>query len=128
MNMFSLKNQKPTERCSFLKTTFLAKASLRRVNCSSHCMQEMRVQSLNQEDTLEKEMAFLPGESHGQRSLAGYSPWGHQESDMTERLNNNCIPSGFCLLRDSVAAFSSFLLFYSSVSLLSEALWRQRPF
>ena len=27
---------------------------------------------------------FLPGESHGQGSLAGYSPWGHNESDMTE--------------------------------------------
>ena len=27
---------------------------------------------------------FLPGEFHGQRSLAGYSPWGHKESDMTE--------------------------------------------
>ena len=27
---------------------------------------------------------FLPGESHGQRSLAGYSPWGHKELDMTE--------------------------------------------
>ena len=26
----------------------------------------------------------LPGESHGQRSLAGYSPWGHKELDMTE--------------------------------------------
>ena len=25
-----------------------------------------------------------PGESHGQRSLAGYSPWGHKESDRTE--------------------------------------------
>ena len=29
---------------------------------------------------------FLPGEFHGQRSLAGYSPWGHKENDMTERL------------------------------------------
>ena len=29
---------------------------------------------------------FLPGESHGQRSLAGYSPQDHKESDMTERL------------------------------------------
>ena len=29
---------------------------------------------------------FLPGESHGQRSLAGYSPWGCKELDMTERL------------------------------------------
>ena len=27
---------------------------------------------------------FLPGKSRGQRSLAGYSPWGHKESDMTE--------------------------------------------
>ena len=27
---------------------------------------------------------FLPGESHGQRSLADYSPWGHKESDTTE--------------------------------------------
>ena len=27
---------------------------------------------------------FLPGESHGQRSLADYSSWGHKESDMTE--------------------------------------------
>ena len=26
----------------------------------------------------------LPGESHGQRSLAGYRPWGHKESDRTE--------------------------------------------
>ena len=29
---------------------------------------------------------LLPGESHGQRSLAGYSPCGHKESDMTEQL------------------------------------------
>ena len=27
---------------------------------------------------------FLPGESQGQRSLVGYSPWGHKESDMAE--------------------------------------------
>ena len=26
----------------------------------------------------------LPGESHGQRSLVGYSPWGHEESDVSE--------------------------------------------
>ena len=29
---------------------------------------------------------FLPGESHGQRSLAGYNPWGCKELDVTERL------------------------------------------
>ena len=54
-------------------------------------MREMRVQSLGQEDALEEEMAtlsvFLPGKSHGQRSLVGYSSWGHKESDTTEQLN-----------------------------------------
>ena len=30
---------------------------------------------------------FLSGESHGQRSLAGYSPWGHKELDTTEWLS-----------------------------------------
>ena len=27
---------------------------------------------------------FLPGESHGRRSLVGHGPWGHREFDMTE--------------------------------------------
>ena len=31
-------------------------------------------------------LVFLPGEFHRQRSLAGYSPWGHKESDMTKQL------------------------------------------
>ena len=31
--------------------------------------------------------AFLPGEAHGQRSLAGYSPWGRKELDKTEQLS-----------------------------------------
>ena len=57
---------------------------------------------------------FLPGESHGQRSLVGYSPWDHKESDRTEhtraytrthtqtfsqqqilsqKITKNCVPS-----------------------------------
>ena len=32
---------------------------------------------------------LLPGESHGGRSLVGYSPWGHKESDTTTRLNSH---------------------------------------
>ena len=32
------------------------------------------------------EHIFLPGESHGQSSLSGYSPWDCKESDLTERL------------------------------------------
>ena len=27
---------------------------------------------------------FLPGKSHGQKNLAGYSPWAHKDSDTTE--------------------------------------------
>ena len=33
--------------------------------------------------------AFLPGESHGQQSLAGYSPGGRKESDTTEWLSTH---------------------------------------
>ena len=33
---------------------------------------------------------FLPGESHGQRSLAGYSPWCCKESDATEHAHTKC--------------------------------------
>ena len=45
---------------------------------------------LGQEDPWRMEWqptpVFLSGESHGQRSLAGYSPWSRKESDTTERL------------------------------------------
>ena len=48
----------------------------------------MLVRFQGQEDPLKEGMTthpvFLPGESHEQRSLAGYSPWGHKESDATE--------------------------------------------
>ena len=50
-------------------------------------MQKTQVQSLGWEDPLEKGMTttvFLPREFHGQRSLAGYSPWGRKESDIRE--------------------------------------------
>ena len=51
-------------------------------------MQETCVQPLGWEDPLEKGMSthssILAGESHGQRSLAGSSPWGQKESDIIE--------------------------------------------
>ena len=44
-------------------------------------------------------LVFLPGKSHGLRSLAGYSPWGHKELDMTERLHFTLLQnSGYILL------------------------------
>ena len=52
-------------------------------------MQETRVQSLGLEDLLEKRTAthpvLLPVECHGQKSLAGYHPWGRKETDTTEQ-------------------------------------------
>ena len=51
-------------------------------------IEETRVQFLSQEDPPEKEWqsttAVLPGESHGQRSLAGYNPYGHKGLDTTK--------------------------------------------
>ena len=58
-------------------------------------MWEIGVQSLGWEDPLRREWqpspVFLPGEFHGQRSLAGYSPWGHKDVDTTEQLTTSVI-------------------------------------
>ena len=55
------------------------------------CLPEMRetwVRSLGQEDPLGRKWqpipVLLPGESHGGRSLVGYSPWGRKELNRTE--------------------------------------------
>ena len=47
---------------------------------------------------------FLPGKSHGQRSLVGYNPWSHKELDMTEHCAPNKRdpgehPHSFCRIR-----------------------------
>ena len=47
---------------------------------------------------------LLPGKSHGRRSLVGYSPWGHEESDTTERLHFH-----FHALENEMATHSSVL-------------------
>ena len=56
-------------------------------------MREMGVQFLGWEDPLEEEMAThsstLSGKFHGQRSLAGYSPWCCKELDRTEQLSTH---------------------------------------
>ena len=60
-------------------------------------MQESWIQFLSRDDSLEKGMAthssILAGELHGQKSLAGYSPRDHKESDNTERLNTTTTDS-----------------------------------
>ena len=61
--------------------------------CAVQETQETWVQSLGQENPLKREWqpipVFLPGESHGQRSLVGYSPEGCKELDMTEATEHN---------------------------------------
>ena len=66
------------------------------------------VQSLGWKDPLEEGMSthtlIFPGQFHGQRSLQGYSPWGHKELYMTERLStaqngNRASPPTVCLLQ-----------------------------
>ena len=64
-------------------------------------MLETRVRSLDWEDLLQKKWqptpVFLPGKSHGQRSLAGYSPWSHKELDTTEQLIHTCLNNNRCM-------------------------------
>ena len=54
-------------------------------------MPETRGRSLGQEDPWRRKWqptpVFLPGESHEQRNLVGYSPWGCKKSDKTEQLS-----------------------------------------
>ena len=58
-------------------------------------MQEMQVWSLGWEDPRRRKWqptpVFSPGKSHGQRSLGGYSLWGHKELDTNEQLNSSSI-------------------------------------
>ena len=52
---------------------------------------ETQVRFLGWENPVQKEWqptpVFLSGKSYGWRSLVGYSPWGHKQSDTTERLS-----------------------------------------
>ena len=54
-------------------------------------MRETRVRALGWEDPWRRKWlstpVLLPGKSHGQKSLVGYSLWGRKESDSTERLH-----------------------------------------
>ena len=72
-------------------------------------MQETWIQSLGQEDTLEKGMAtqssILVWRTHAQRSLAGYRPWCRKESVTTEQLT----------LSFSLRLFSRVVFFFFAV-------------
>ena len=48
---------------------------------------------------------FLPGKSHGQRSLVGHSPWGRRELDTTEHLSTHAT-SMLCVIHKSISKIS----------------------
>ena len=81
---------------------------------------EGQIRSLGQKQPLEEEMAthssILTGESQGQRSLVGYSPWSPKESDTIARLSthtevNNQIEQRalICLPRHIISSTTSIL-------------------
>ena len=51
---------------------------------------------------------FLPGESHGQRNLEGYSPWRHKERDTTEGLTLYC----YYTTRTELITFRNYFVFF----------------
>ena len=61
-------------------------------------------------------LVLLPGKFHGQRSLVGYSPWGHKESDTTERLHFHFLS---ILKWSSVSSRRSSAWFLESVTIWS---------
>ena len=81
-----------------------------------HVMQETQVQSLGQDDPpgegkWQPTPIFLPGEFYGQRSLAGYIPWGCKESNMTEGLSLSHMYNFICFWLCSVfTAVQAFLV------------------
>ena len=53
----------------------------------------------------------MPGKSHGQRRLTGYSPWGCREQDMAEQLNSNRLRSAkLCVLSGTLAVLRQWRL------------------
>ena len=67
---------------------------------------------------------LLPVKSHGQRSLVGYSPWGREESDTTERLHFHFSFYKFLkCLPNSDTYFSLILILLALASCLVSAGW-----
>ena len=79
---------------------------------------------------------LLPGESHGQRSLVGYSPWACRESDTTEWLTFSLSLFTYILVCTcshrlwhwSITLISPLFTPSTSLSFLSEYLWNNSPY
>ena len=62
---------------------------------------------------------FLSGEFHGHRSLAGYSPWGHKESDTTELLTHTHIHTHTCVYARACVCTHTFMILFNTANLSS---------
>ena len=103
-------------------------------------MQESWVWSLGQEDPLRRAWhptpVFLPGESHGQRSMVGYSPWSHKESPTlpthASAGDPSALPGGFGSVYCGVTALFLWVLVWARFclcpprleSLFPPVLWK----
>ena len=66
---------------------------------------------------------FLPGESHGRRSLVGYSPWGCKESDMTEWLHLHLVLTTYRLTSGNLSSFARRWHYSIRLRFLVHRLW-----
>ena len=60
---------------------------------------------------------FLPGKSHGQRNLVGYSPWGCKELDKTEHTHTHTSLLAYWLLKYEIYCDLFILDLYQSTHL-----------
>ena len=58
---------------------------------------------------------FLSGESHGQKNLVGYRPWGCKESDTTEQLSMHATQD-VCSIQRSLILFKTYYLWFAPFS------------
>ena len=71
--------------------------------------------------------ALLPGKSHGWRSLLGYSPWGHKESDTTERLSWHAqVVVDFRIIQCMVVPRVNALTYLASLSFYCSSVLEER--
>ena len=71
-------------------------------------------------------LVYWPGEFHGQRSLAGYSPWGHKKLDPTERLSlhfTSGLSNLYCKVDDKSLLLTDAFLYLASTG-AALGFWR----
>ena len=67
---------------------------------------------------------LLPGKSYGQRSLAGYSPWGRKELDTTERLSMHAVVVTMIVLKNNYDSGCDLSPWFYSISVNTAGISR----